>query len=458
MTNIKIIRKQDGYAYKYEMIYKDKRHIYITKSGYKTQKDALEAAKKSYNNRMRKEYSKPIKKKQKNIKFPKIKKLEITTNSSEILTLVLAGGVGITLIAGISKLSNDIKIRFPEIPTRRITDEIETTQREINISDCDFSNLHVVLRTAKEETNGVAIVTSDQLTRLGISNEIISGDSNLANKIETAINEHTNCNVILINLETELENYNTDRTLLMGDSSNLREYSSDVLLSCIDTSLREYNLDGSILSGESTGEGWRLASYIETELANASLINKISQFTIDLPITIYEDNIVRNDAASSIVEGIIRWTALEPYERYNNIYYTAKYGDTVVSVASELGLSSIDIQNNSDISEYRQITVGDTLMIGATPRTAIDNVTVNNPYTTTNINEIEPEVNTYTVQSGDTLTRIANAYGVKVDDIITSSGDPNNITAGETLFITTYNLYETHEKINLLEENNQNQM
>ena len=43
-------------------------------------------------------------------------------------------------------------------------------------------------------------------------------------------------------------------------------------------------------------------------------------------------------------------------------------------------------------------------------------------------------------------------YGVQVDDIITTSGDPNNITVGETLFITTYNLYETHEKINLLEE------
>ena len=153
----------------------------------------------------------------------------------------------------------------------------------------------------------------------------------------------------------------------------------------------------------------------------------------------------------------MRWAALEPYERYSNMYYTAEYGDTVVSVAEDFGLSSLEIEENSDISSYRQISVGDTLTVRSLPTTAMDNVVVNNPFTTTDLSEIEPQVNPYVVQSGDTLTRIANMYGVRVEDIITTSGDPNNINIGETLFITTYNLYETHEKINLLEDN-QNQL
>ena len=35
--------------------------------------------------------------------------------------------------------------------------------------------------------------------------------------------------------------------------------------------------------------------------------------------------------------------------------------------------------------------------------------------------------------------------GVKPEDILVPSGNQNNIYPGDTLYITTYNLYETHK-------------
>ena len=51
MTKIKIIKNNDVYAYKYDIIENNKT-IYITKSGFKTLEEALKEAKKSYNRRI----------------------------------------------------------------------------------------------------------------------------------------------------------------------------------------------------------------------------------------------------------------------------------------------------------------------------------------------------------------------------------------------------------------------
>lgn len=451
MPNIKITKNNDGYGYEYMIIGSDNKRRYVRKSGFKTSNEAYKAGEKSYNRRLDKGYtevkSNPI----------QIKNLDISGLCLNLLTKTVAVGTVITIVAGGIKLKEDLKERFPSTPKEDYVSRVySAARREIERSECDFSNLHIIIRSSKSEVTGVAAVTADQLTRLGVSNELIGVGSDIAYNVGLAIAEHPNSDIVLINLETKLENADTDRTIIMGDSSNRREYPSDVLASCINTSLREYSLNPCIRSGQATGQGWRLSSYLETTLDNAVLVNSLSQLTIDLPITVSEDEIIRNDAASSIVEGIMRWTTLEHNERYENIYYTVTYGETLDEIADRYNTSCIELERNSDINPHKPLSVGDTITVGEIPSPAEDTVTVNNPYTTTDINSIEPVIYTYVVASGDTLTQIANRYGVKVEDIITESGDPNNIRIGETLYITTYTMYETHERINLLEEENQN--
>ena len=464
MTSIKIIRKDDGYAYKYDII-KDNKRIYVTKSGFTTPESALEAAKKSYNRRFNKKspihLNRPIhtktqpKKEKEKFKID-IKNLNITDVGYKIITAAVVSGVVLTVVFGTAKLVNEIKEKFPPAPERNLSDIIPISRDIITPSDCDFSNLYIILRTGSSSTTGVGAVTADMLTRLGIPNEIISGDSNLSSKVSNALSNNPDSNIVLINLESGLENSSSNQTIIMGDCSNSREYPSDILGMCIRQSLLEYNLDPTMKCGYLSEGTWRLPSTIESELASAALVNKVSQLTIDIPTTIIDDEVIRNDAAASIVEGIMRWTSLDVTERYRDIYYTAVYGDTEISVATEYGVSCDYMEEYSDFNIYKGVTVGDALLVGTLPSVVSPNVTVSNPYTTSDINSIEPVVNTYVVQSGDTLTRIANMYGVKPEDIITSSGDPNNIQIGETLYITTYNLYETHERLNLTENNTEN--
>ena len=447
MTKIQIIKKSDGYAYKYGISI-DNKTAYITKSGFKTLEEALEEAKKSYNKRISTN-QKPIHTEQKTHKKEKIKhhlrikNLHITDAGFKLAELAVFSSLVLTAFFGTLKIIKDFKDKFPEPEDTNIETDLTNNKEIINQRDCDFTNLHIVLRAAKNETLGTATVTSDILTRLGVSNEVVYKDSDLSAKVATSINDNPNSDIVVINIETGCENPNN--TIIMGDSSNRREYPSDILASCLKESLNEYNLDPVIKSGKESGI-WREQTSIEKELTDSTLINNVSQLTISLPTAITEDNIYINDAAASIVEGIMRWTTLDIHERYKDIYYTTLYGDTLVTIMNEHHLSIEDIDKNSDIDMHKGVRVGNTVLVGSIPKVATNEVIVYNPYVTTNKDAIEERIIEYTVQSGDTLTKIANMYGVEIEDIIVPSKNPNNIYIGDKLYITTYSLYETHGK------------
>lgn len=461
MTKIKIIKKQDSYVYIYDLIDKDNKTIYITKSGFTTLEEALEAAKKSYNKHTNNKKNYPIhvektkhtKEKINTNKYKKaiIKNLKITDGGYRIIEALTFSAVAIVFVFGGAKIITDLNDKLPKPSNNLIEAEENENKVLLTPSDCDFSNLHIVIRTAQTNTLGVGREVSDMLTRLGASNEVIDKDSDLSQKITDAISNNPDSNIVIINLETGLENSKDNNTIIMGDSSNRREYSSDVLASCINASLNEYDLDPVIKSGVVSGI-WRTQSYLEKDLSDAALINSVSQLTIDLPITIIDDTITKNDAAASIVEGIMRWTTLDSREKYKNIYYTAEYGDTIVSIMNDTGISIKDMEENSDIDMHKGVRVGNTFLVAPLPEVATDKFIVYNPYTTTDSSAIEPVVITYVVENNDTVTKIANMYGVEIDDIVVPSGNINNIHPGDILYITTQNLYETHKKTDIKEK------
>ena len=464
MTTIKVIKKEDGYAYQYTILDKDNRTLYVRKSGFKTPEEALETAKKSYNHRMsiknntpnpihieEHQHTKTATKKENLLKRIQIKNLNVTDGGYKIISAATAGVVIITAFFGCCKIVDDVKNIFPEKPEGQIERELPVVTNTITKNDCDFRNLHIVIRSAEDETNGVAAVTSDMLSRIGVSNEIVNKGSDISQKVNEAISNNQGSNIVVINLEAGLENKKSNKAVIIGDFSNMRTYPSDILASCINASLNDYALDPIIRSGESTDGIWRKRSYLETELANNGVIDNVSQLTIDLPLEVGEDTIIRNDAAASIVEGIIRWTTLDVTERYRNIYHTAEYSDTVVTLIDDYGISMEDMSTNSDIDMRKGVRVGNTILVGKVPMVATNNTMVYNPCTTTDSSRVETLTYTYEVQSGDTVTKIANMYGGKIDDIIVPSGNINNIHIGDILYIPTCNLYETHPKSNLNE-------
>lgn len=444
MTKIRITRKQN--IYKYIVYNEENKIVYVEKSGFKTQEEALKEGKKAYNNYLNsKKISYPTNLRNK-LKKTVIKNLKITDGGYKLVETAIFGIVLITTSFGAVKVITDIDSKLPPKQDEKQEEDYNKIEY-ITKNQCDFTNLHIILRTAKTGTTSVGTTTSDMLTRLGISNEIVYKDSNLSSKVSSAITNNKNKDIVVINLETGYENSKNGKTIIMGDSSNKRKYSSDILSACISTSLNEYELSPVICSGKKASI-WRSETYIEKELSNSVLINNVCQLTIDVPPTVTNDEIIKNDVSASIVEGIMRWSTLESIERYKNIYYTTVYGDNIVNISETYGMTINEIEENSDINMKKGVRVGNTVLIGSIPKVAMSNVKVINPYTTTDSNIIKPIVNTYTVESGDTLTKIANAYGVKAEDIIVPSGNPNRIQIGDKLYITTYNLYITHKKSN----------
>jgi len=101
--------------------------------------------------------------------------------------------------------------------------------------------------------------------------------------------------------------------------------------------------------------------------------------------------------------------------------YTVKSGDTLSEIASRFGTTSNALAELNDIANPNLISVGQKLKVNG-----VESVSV-------------PKSNktTYTVQSGDTLSEIAQKYGTTANAIASQNGinNPNLISVGQKLSI-----------------------
>ncbi len=95
--------------------------------------------------------------------------------------------------------------------------------------------------------------------------------------------------------------------------------------------------------------------------------------------------------------------------------YTVQNGDSLYSIANRFNISVLDLIDYNGLPTTI-LTVGETLKI---PR-----------------NEVNPNENVYIVKRGDTLYRIANTYGVTIDDLINANNLSSNIlSVGQQIVI-----------------------
>ncbi len=123
-------------------------------------------------------------------------------------------------------------------------------------------------------------------------------------------------------------------------------------------------------------------------------------------------------------------TDSSPVEQIAPRTHTVLIGETLDSIATFYGVTVSDLINwNPEITSPETIYVGQVLTVSgiSTTGTFVD---------TTDITTAEEDV-VHTIQSGETLFRIATMYGVTVDEIVQANAieDPTLIFAGQTLTI-----------------------
>ncbi|HLA19462.1 MAG TPA: LysM peptidoglycan-binding domain-containing protein, partial [Dehalococcoidia bacterium] len=112
--------------------------------------------------------------------------------------------------------------------------------------------------------------------------------------------------------------------------------------------------------------------------------------------------------------------------------YTVAEGDTLSEIAETFGVSVEQLAEANGIEDPDFILVGQVIRIPG----ADESLSVADPGEDPGAIETQ-EVDTYTVRSGDTLSEIADHFGVSVSAIVDANGlaDPNFIVEGQTLKI-----------------------
>ena len=100
--------------------------------------------------------------------------------------------------------------------------------------------------------------------------------------------------------------------------------------------------------------------------------------------------------------------------------YTVRPGDTLSGIAGELGVSTAELANANAIADPNRIRAGQVIDV---PR--LDGAG----------QPVAPEISSYTVRPGDTLSGIAAELGVSPAELARANGiaDPNRIRAGQVL-------------------------
>lgn len=136
-------------------------------------------------------------------------------------------------------------------------------------------------------------------------------------------------------------------------------------------------------------------------------------------LTVDELKILNNLTSDSLMVGdtlIIESEVDIPSDTDNGIEYTVLSGDTLYKIANKYGVTIAEIIELNNLTTTI-LTVGQTLLI---------------PNKSTNVSK------TYTVQSGDSLWKIANQFGITVDKIISSNNLASPVlTIGQVLIIPT---------------------
>lgn len=117
----------------------------------------------------------------------------------------------------------------------------------------------------------------------------------------------------------------------------------------------------------------------------------------------------------------------------NTGYYTVQSGDTLSGIANRFSTTVNHLASLNDISNPNRIYVGQRLLVRQQTSSQTNTNNTNTSSNTTNTSS--SATGTYTVQSGDTLSGIANKFGTNYESLanLNNISNPNWIYVGQVL-------------------------
>lgn len=351
-------------------------------------------------------------------------------------TLKLAVGVVLAVSIGLIAYNVTKPVETPKDNSAIVYFDENYSQNEqdvLNIEECDFSNLTVILRESTSNTANVVSVANRELTEMGADARSISSNDDMIELISNIKKEDSDRQIIVINVDG-VSNKGSDDVVIMTNYSNDAK-SADVLAMGIFNANEDiYGITSDLRCGKkdlSTGK--RTETSVEVLLDEAGYTD-VACLTVAANSSCLESD--TNNLATSIAEGVVRFASLSDEERYADIIRRVQFGDTIseYAVVNDVSESYIRNANKELLSYYNGILQYDTAMIVANvPKVLTSKVSVANPSITTNPNDISTNVAYYVVQPNDTVSGISEKLKISSSELVIPSGNADVIKVGDKI-------------------------
>lgn len=174
----------------------------------------------------------------------------------------------------------------------------------------------------------------------------------------------------------------------------------------------------------------KIAATYQTTVANLVKTNGISNPNL---IIVGQTLTVRGTSSTTATS-----TSVSTTDTTTTGTYTVKSGDTVAKIAAAYGVSVSDIKSWNSLSNVNLILVGQTLSVKGATSTATTQQTTKTTQTAANSTTTATATGTYTVKSGDTLSKIASQLGTTVANIqsLNNLSNVNVLYVNQTLKVS----------------------
>lgn len=174
----------------------------------------------------------------------------------------------------------------------------------------------------------------------------------------------------------------------------------------------------------------KIAATYQTTVANLVKTNGISNPNL---IIVGQTLTVRGTSSTTATS-----TSVSTTDTTTTGTYTVKSGDTVAKIAAAYGVSVSDIKSWNSLSNVNLILVGQTLSVKGATSTATTQQTTKTTQTAANSTTTATATGTYTVKSGDTLSKIASQLGTTVTNIqsLNNLSNVNVLYVNQTLKVS----------------------
>ena len=176
-------------------------------------------------------------------------------------------------------------------------------------------------------------------------------------------------------------------------------------------------------SGFTVNKYYQLRDPVNTSKDYYSIIRDTPNYKTILVNYGYVDNSVDakrlknnyQDYGEAVVRAIANYTGIQ-YVPIDKNYYIVQKGDTLYKIANSYGITVDNLKKANNLTS-NILNIGQVLIIPSS-------------------NEPVPDQNTYVVKKGDTLYKIANSYGITVDNLKKANNLTSNILSiGQVLVI-----------------------